>query len=438
MRQTAAAPAPVAATPAAPAAAPQPAPPGVSLQPVLSGEPLPAHDDDPLAMFGGLPPAAATGAPPAPAPAAVADIDDGLLAAFAAPSPAPAAAPQQQQQQAEAEQGSLSADFGDFKGSEGHEAPAPRHGPAPSGGSLSRPAGGAGPTSGFGYERPASSGSQGGTAGQSRYRVFDYVDSQPADEPSAGAAAAAAAGAGSGPGRAPSRGHLQAAAPARSGPLEDGARRAAAAAAGPGSGVLHAGSYAPQPAGKEVVSELGHKAAKALQSGTKWFARASKALASQVQHRLQQHGGAAGGSGATASGSAAGACRQADGNWGLARLCHCRLLLLCGPHAPHACCHDSPPSLRLQAAPAVQPVAPPPSTLTGPPSWRARARAAAAARVRRLVQAARRDLRPPPLRRRYPATASSLAAPRRRALQVQRRQPSRPRALHRLQRTTTC
>ena len=90
-------------------------------------------------------------------------------------------------------------------------------------------------------------------------------------------------------------------------------RPGSAGGGGGSGGVLHAGGYSPQPAAKEVVTELGQKAAKALQSGTKWFARASKALASQVQHRLQQHGGpgAAAGPGAPGSGSASGAWRSA-------------------------------------------------------------------------------------------------------------------------------
>ncbi|EFN51523.1 hypothetical protein CHLNCDRAFT_59232 [Chlorella variabilis] len=42
---------------------------------------------------------------------------------------------------------------------------------------------------------------------------------------------------------------------------------------------------------KEAVSDLGQKAAKALQSGTKWFMKASKTLVTQVQQRLEHHGG---------------------------------------------------------------------------------------------------------------------------------------------------
>lgn len=76
---------------------------------------------------------------------------------------------------------------------------------------------------------------------------------------------------------------------------------------GSGAGVLHADSYAHPPQGtKEVVSDLGHKAAKALQSGTKWFMKASKTLVSQVQHKLDQ-GQAGGHHGAASSRAGEGA-----------------------------------------------------------------------------------------------------------------------------------
>ena len=83
---------------------------------------------------------------------------------------------------------------------------------------------------------------------------------------------------------------------------------AAGAGAGASGGVLHAGSYQQPPAGaKDVVHDLSHKAAKALQSGTKWFMRASKTLVSQVQHRLEHSaGGAAAGPGGAHGGGGSG------------------------------------------------------------------------------------------------------------------------------------
>lgn len=144
--------------------------------------------------------------------------------------------------------------------------------------------------------------------------MFDYVEPLP-DSPSEAQASGPSGAAARPPSRGP--GSL-----AGEGPLADGLRRAsggsaggsAGSAAGPpgrssGGGVLHAGSYQQQPAGaKEVVHDLGHKAAKALQSGTKWFMRASKTLVSQVQHRMEHGSGgsAAGAGGAAAAGGAAG------------------------------------------------------------------------------------------------------------------------------------
>ncbi len=282
-------------------------------------------------MFGGPPPATASSAAAAP----VTDIDDGFLAAFAAPAQQQTqqhAAPQSQPQPAAAGAAG-SHDFGDFLGSDDHEAfaapaaapPAPAPAAAASSGRASpeRPARSAaaaasgssfsgrppaGPTAEFGYERPTSAAS----AGQPRYRVFDYVEPLP-DSPSEAQAAAAAPSAAAA--RPPSRG---AGGLPSDGPLADGLRHASggstgaagpsagASGSGAGGGVLHAGSYQQPPAGaKEVVHDIGHKAAKAFQSGTKWFMRASKTLVSQVQHRLE-HGAVPGQGGAAGAAGAAG------------------------------------------------------------------------------------------------------------------------------------
>ena len=287
--------------------------------PAVSGPP-PAADEDPFAMFGGPPLPAASSAAAAP----VTDIDDGFLAAFAAPAQQPAqqhAVPQPRAQAAAADAVG-SHDFGDFLGSDDHEAfaaPAPaasssqaspehpsrqQAAAAGSGSSFTgRPP--TGPTAEFGYERPTSAAS----AGQSRYRVFDYVEPLPDSPSEAQAPPAATATAAA---RPPSRGtHVV----SSDGPLADGLRRASAGSTGAaapsgssaGGGVLHAGSYQQPPAGaKEVVHDLGHKAAKALQSGTKWFMRASKTLVSQVQHRLE-HGAVPGQAGAAGAAGSAGA-----------------------------------------------------------------------------------------------------------------------------------
>jgi hypothetical protein len=75
---------------------------------------------------------------------------------------------------------------------------------------------------------------------------------------------------------------------------------------GGGGGALHASSYQQPPSNsKEVVNELGQKAAKALQSSTNWFMKASRTLVTQVQQRLD---GTVGGSGGAAAGGSAGAC----------------------------------------------------------------------------------------------------------------------------------
>ena len=77
---------------------------------------------------------------------------------------------------------------------------------------------------------------------------------------------------------------------------------------GAGAGALHPEAYSQQQqqqGPKEVVSDLGQKAAKALQSGTKWFMKASKTLVTQVQQRLD-HGGAVH-SGAAHGGAGGGA-----------------------------------------------------------------------------------------------------------------------------------
>jgi hypothetical protein len=284
---------------------------------------LPAEDEDPFAMFGGPPPAASGSSTNLAATAAVpiADVDDGFLDAFAPPPRQPQQEAQQQHMQEEQQQqasgGSLqSGEFGDFLGPQGYgAAPAGAAGttssapPAGSAGSSSgwqgaSTAGASGPTSSFGYEpRPAAAAS-----GQSRYKVFDYVDSQ-TDSPTAGrppAAAVAATSASSG-----------------GSPLEDGlrvpagggdpcsqqqqvqGRRPAAAAGGAGAGALHPEAYSlqqQQQGPKEVVSDLGQKAAKALQSGTKWFMKASKTLVTQVQQRLDHGGVVHGGAGSAAAG----------------------------------------------------------------------------------------------------------------------------------------
>lgn len=276
-------------------AAPTPA---VLLEPVPAAAPVPvAADEDPFAMFGGPPPPVSTSA----APAVVADVDDGFLAAFVAPA---AALQQQQQQAGPVEPKVTSGDFGDFWGSEDREAPAP---PAPSAAAAVLPPSGssfssaarppavpahASPTASFGYERPPSSGAQ------PRYRVFDFVEPQSDSPPRATAGAAA----GPDPGWPSSHGRLQQPGAIDS-PLEDGLRRASGSSSAAGAGgVLHAASYEQGQAGpKEVVSDLGHKAAKALQSGTKWFMRASKTLVNQVQQRLEHPGGAG-----SAGGGAAG------------------------------------------------------------------------------------------------------------------------------------
>ena len=323
MRQAATTPASAADAAAVPQAAATPAAaqkPAATVQlPAVSGPP-PAADEDPFAMFGGPPPPAASSAAAAP----VTDIDDGFLAAFAAPAHQPAqqhAVPQPRAQAGSADAAG-SHDFGDFLGSDDHEAfaaPAPavsssqasperpsrqQAAAAGSGSSFSgRPP--TGPTTEFGYERPTSSAS----AGQPRYRVFDYVEPLPDSPSEAQAPPAASATAAA---RPPSR---STGGVSSDGPLADGLRRASGGSTGAaapsggsaGGGMLHAGSYQQPPAGaKEVVHDLGHKAAKALQSGTKWFMRASKTLVSQVQHRLE-HGAVPGQAGAAGAAGSAGA-----------------------------------------------------------------------------------------------------------------------------------
>ncbi|KAL4421727.1 hypothetical protein ABPG77_002343 [Micractinium sp. CCAP 211/92] len=309
-------------------AAPSPAP----LLPVdgPTGSP-PVLDEDPFAMFGGPPPAALA-APLAGSSAAavpVASPDDGFLDAFAAP---PARQPEAATQQhygaatpssaAAAAAGHDPLDFGDFLGSDDREAPPPappasttQAAPGSGSGPPVAPAGAAGPTSSFGYER-RSAGTSGAT--QSRYRVFDYVDAEPdSSGPATGFAGAAGprtagpAAAGPTPARAPSTGPLEEgmrAGSAGSGSLS-GSRAGSVHAAdgfGPparsspgatgGGGALHADSYAhPAQNTKEVVAELSKKAATAFQSGTKWFMKASKNLVSQVQQRLDHQGHGQGG-----------------------------------------------------------------------------------------------------------------------------------------------
>ena len=331
-----AAPAAAAATakpPMPPAAAPAftPSPPpaaAFAAMPEPQGPP-PAADEDPFALFGGPPPPAAAASGPSfggstTVAIPVASVDDGFLDAFAAsPLPAPQQAVQasasasRQQVAAAAAAAAAAVDdadhFGDFKASEDSEvprsqatapAPAPRQAAGTAGGSSSfsgrpgAPAGG--PTSTFGFERQPAGGAP-------RYRVFDFVEGEADGASAAGAAPAGAAGTARPGSRSSSLGSGQAADPhhfreqgaaasasagpalPRTGPLGSGAP-----AGGGGGGVLHAGRYGQQQqAGtKEVVTDLGHKAAKALQTGTKWFMRASKTLVSQVQQKLEHpHGG---------------------------------------------------------------------------------------------------------------------------------------------------
>ncbi|KAI3432590.1 hypothetical protein D9Q98_004138 [Chlorella vulgaris] len=353
-----------------------------------------AAEEDPFALFGGPPPsaspagssaAAAASQPAAAAALPVADIDDGFLAAFAAPvTQPPAQKPAAQQQQQQEEVGRcvatrvLSGDFGDFYGSDDAEAPAPAPAPAPAAAptasrvhsgltaavaaaaaaSVSAPGpqgrgqaqgsgaaagpGSAGATSSFGYERQPHGGATGGstTAGQSRYRVFDFVEADGGrqGEGQKGAPAEAAAAA-----SRPEAGHLTAANMSSTGPLEEGLRspgtggdvstggresqqrrrqqpppqrqqrpaRPPGAGVGGGGGALHASSYQQPPSNsKEVVNELGQKAAKALQSSTNWFMKASRTLVTQVQQRLD---GTVGGSGGAAAGGSAGRPSQGVG-----------------------------------------------------------------------------------------------------------------------------
>jgi hypothetical protein len=277
-------------------------------------------------MFGGPPPAASGSSSNLAALAAVpiADVDDSFLDAFALPPRQQHQGAQQQQQQ-EAAGGSLqSGDFGDFLGPQGYGAAAAAAAAGTSGSPPSAGSGGSssgrqgapaaaapGPTSSFGYEaRPAAGAA---ASGQSRYKVFDFVDAQrdsPATGRPAGAVAAASAGSGGSPLedglRMPGGGGDSSSQQAQQ--QQQGRRPVApTGGTGAGAGALHPEAYSQQQqqGPKEVVSDLGQKAAKALQSGTKWFMKASKTLVTQVQQRLD-HGGAVH-SGAVHGGAGGGA-----------------------------------------------------------------------------------------------------------------------------------
>lgn len=293
--------------PAKPAAVSQPPPAKCSVAPAAR-----ATDEDPFAIFGGPPLTAdssgrvhvADGCGSGAAAMSAADIDDSFLAAFAPPVPqqptiaaAAAAAPAK----------SVSNGFDYVLGCEGHEMLAPAAAvpisqaqpgrathPSPAAGRSSGSSSGrqglgmagATATRSFGYEQP---GSAAAAPGQSRYRVFDYV------QPEEGAPA------GTGEAAPPSSSAEAAQHIAGSSPLEEGLRMSGAGGchqrqqdrpAQPAAGILHADGCQPPPQNaKEAVSDLGQKAAKALQSGTKWFMKASKTLVTQVQQRLEHHGG---------------------------------------------------------------------------------------------------------------------------------------------------
>lgn len=125
-----------------------------------------------------------------------------------------------------------------------------------------------GPTAAFGYERQPGA----GTGGRPRYRVFEYLDGEkeggggpagPLGTASDVAAGEAAAG--------------------RAGP-----RPSSGDSGGGGLGVLDA-SHHERPL--DSVADVGQKAARMLQSGTKWFMKASKNLVKQVQTNLVHPGG---------------------------------------------------------------------------------------------------------------------------------------------------
>eukprot|EP00887_Chlorella_sp_A99_P002539 scaffold6.g2539.t1 len=259
----------------------------------------PAGDDDPLALFGGPAPSSSGGAAVA---ARLLTVDgDGLLSGFAqaaAPPAAQAAAPPRAEAAAPPAKppskppscaGSPGAfsDFGGFQdAAPAPTPPAPRAAPAPQqppkDGPLHAGIARASPsvtaagvpapppaearsgsfTASYGVERRDSATSQ----SKPRYKVFEYLDEQEGSGRGArgGGGTEAAGGAG----------HLTAP-----------ATRAGSGAGG--GGVLDVAHHE-RPL--DSVADMGHRAAKMLQSGTKWFVRASKTLVKQVQTNLHHAG----------------------------------------------------------------------------------------------------------------------------------------------------
>jgi type II secretory pathway pseudopilin PulG len=370
MRQ---APIPATPAPAAPAAASPP--------PTLQAEqPQPAAspaDEDPFALFGS-PPAGGSKAqlhagssPAAAAALPVTDIDDGFLAAFAAPQPQPQDTQQQRRQQQQQQQqrrqqqqqqqqapaatpaspplsAGGAADFGDFFGSEEVEVemPVPARSSPPQQAARSQPpAGAAGPTPGYGHDRSAAAAAPPASAVRPRYRVFDFVHAEEDEGPAAGAGRPPTQNGGGSGGCGGGGGD--------GGPLEQGLR------GGGGGGVLAAESYAGQHPGgaKDVAADLSQRAAKAFQSGTKWFMKASKTLAAQVQSRLEAGGGAGGGTGGfPRPGPSTPACCRP-------RACGCLVLPVhCAGPALSGKLHASQPLASTQPA-----ASPPNATRAAPP-----------------------------------------------------------------------
>ena len=242
--------------------------------------PVATADNDPFALFGGLPPAPSHSAGDTLLATSTADVNDGFLAAFAAPA---------------LHHRGAAPDFGNVHKSARsraacirsrqpssvlHESQAPECVPAAATASAT-----------FDHQRPGSA-----TASQERVLLPEEV----ADGMLPCATAAVHGSAEQPSPRQPQPGNTPPHPPKLLGvSVTGGDVRQPQRAALPVSGIFQADTYH-QP---HVASDLGQKAAKALHSGTKWLMKASRSLVTQVQHRLDQH--------AESAGAAGEACRAA-------------------------------------------------------------------------------------------------------------------------------